>query len=242
MGWLDEEPLTSLKAGLIAFAWKFELDVLQNPNSSWLCEHDHRRRLQGLKPNSKRSRGFTGLDGPDLPHRYEQELEEEWRISMRKEHAAFVEEFDDGFKLERRLTWLKERIKEHKMWLLEELKIAKAYKETVMYKPILTYMVDPVYRQIKKWENEIIHRPKSKKDYQKYRDIPIQRLFKLPDTKETKVNCPVHGEKTPSLHLYSDGHAHCFGCHNTFGNAIDLVIAWKKLKFPEAIDYLKKYL
>jgi CHC2 zinc finger len=24
--------------------------------------------------------------------------------------------------------------------------------------------------------------------------------------------CPFHGEKTPSFHVYKDGHYHCFGC------------------------------
>jgi RecA-family ATPase/DNA polymerase I-like protein with 3'-5' exonuclease and polymerase domains len=38
---------------------------------------------------------------------------------------------------------------------------------------------------------------------------------------EYKICCPFHDERTPSLHIYADGHYHCFGC-GAHGQAQDL--------------------
>jgi Toprim domain/CHC2 zinc finger len=32
------------------------------------------------------------------------------------------------------------------------------------------------------------------------------------DYRGEKINCPFHDDRTPSCHLYPDGHYHCFGC------------------------------
>lgn len=42
--------------------------------------------------------------------------------------------------------------------------------------------------------------------------------------------CPVHGERTPSLAIYPDGHAYCYGCHEFFSNVAHLI--WK-VEFPK---------
>lgn len=49
--------------------------------------------------------------------------------------------------------------------------------------------------------------------------------------------CPFHGEKTPSFHVYADGHYHCYGC-GAHGSAIGFLMDADGLTFPEAIETL----
>lgn len=53
------------------------------------------------------------------------------------------------------------------------------------------------------------------------------------------VRCPLHGEKTPSLKLYDDGHWHCFGC-NRGGSSIDLAAALYDLTPLDAVRQLDR--
>ena len=49
--------------------------------------------------------------------------------------------------------------------------------------------------------------------------------------------CPFHNEKTPSFHVYADGHYHCYGC-GAHGSAIGFLMDSDGLTFPEAIETL----
>lgn len=49
--------------------------------------------------------------------------------------------------------------------------------------------------------------------------------------------CPFHEEKTPSFHVYADGHYHCYGC-GAHGTAISFVMDADGLEFPEAVEAL----
>jgi DNA primase len=49
--------------------------------------------------------------------------------------------------------------------------------------------------------------------------------------------CPFHGEKTPSFHVYEDGHYHCFGC-NAHGDVFDWLEKQRGLKLADALAYL----
>ena len=49
--------------------------------------------------------------------------------------------------------------------------------------------------------------------------------------------CPLHQERTPSFHIYPDGHYHCYGC-GRHGNAITYVMEKRNMSFPEAVRYL----
>jgi DNA primase len=51
--------------------------------------------------------------------------------------------------------------------------------------------------------------------------------------------CPFHQERTPSLHLYDDGHYHCFGC-GAHGDAITLVREKEHLDFADALELLAR--
>ncbi len=53
--------------------------------------------------------------------------------------------------------------------------------------------------------------------------------------------CPFHEEKTPSFHIYPDGHYFCFGCHER-GRAISFVMRREGLTFVEATRKLAKML
>lgn len=51
--------------------------------------------------------------------------------------------------------------------------------------------------------------------------------------------CPLHQERSPSLHIYEDGHWHCFGCNET-GDCIDLVVKRERLDFRDAVEFLAR--
>jgi hypothetical protein len=49
--------------------------------------------------------------------------------------------------------------------------------------------------------------------------------------------CPIHTEKTPSFHVYGDGHYKCFGC-GAHGDIITLTMQLDKVPFVPALRYL----
>ena len=51
--------------------------------------------------------------------------------------------------------------------------------------------------------------------------------------KDWKGRCPFHAEKTPSFHVYEDGHYHCFGC-NEHGTVFDFIMQTERVDFPAA--------
>jgi len=56
--------------------------------------------------------------------------------------------------------------------------------------------------------------------------------------KEFSACCPFHTEKTPSFTVSADKQFyHCFGC-GAHGNAIDFLIEYDRLSFPEAVEEL----
>ncbi len=51
--------------------------------------------------------------------------------------------------------------------------------------------------------------------------------------------CPFHQERSPSCHLYDDGHYHCYGC-GAHGDVLSLVRDKEHLEFTEAVEYLAR--
>lgn len=49
--------------------------------------------------------------------------------------------------------------------------------------------------------------------------------------------CPFHKEKTPSFHVYADGHYNCFGC-GANGDVINFIEKRDGLSFVEALKVL----
>lgn len=52
--------------------------------------------------------------------------------------------------------------------------------------------------------------------------------------------CPFHDEKTPSFHVYADGHYHCFGC-GAHGTTLGFLMEMDGLTFPEAVESLAAF-
>jgi DNA primase len=50
--------------------------------------------------------------------------------------------------------------------------------------------------------------------------------------------CPFHSEKTPSFHVYKDGHYHCFGC-SAHGDVFSWLMQARGMSFREAVAYLQ---
>ncbi|MFT6178561.1 MAG: DNA primase [Paracoccaceae bacterium] len=53
-----------------------------------------------------------------------------------------------------------------------------------------------------------------------------------------KINCPFHGEKTPSFHIYSASQRYkCYGCGES-GNALSFLMEYENLPFIDAVKKL----
>jgi DNA primase len=50
--------------------------------------------------------------------------------------------------------------------------------------------------------------------------------------------CPFHGERTPSFHVYEDGHYNCFGC-GAHGDVFTWLRQARGMSFREAVEYLQ---
>jgi len=54
-----------------------------------------------------------------------------------------------------------------------------------------------------------------------------------------KIKCPFHNEKTPSFIIYTHTNSwHCFGCGLHGNGAIDFIMKYKEMSFPQAINFL----
>lgn len=73
--------------------------------------------------------------------------------------------------------------------------------------------------------------------------MDIERIlseFKIKAKKSGKsfvVKCPFHKETHPSLHIYEDGHFHCYGC-GAHGDIAKLISAIKKVPIEEVLVHL----
>lgn len=56
-----------------------------------------------------------------------------------------------------------------------------------------------------------------------------------------KVKCPFHDERTPSFFVYSDNHAHCFGC-SWHGDTIQFVMDFLHLNFQDACRHISVFI
>lgn len=87
-----------------------------------------------------------------------------------------------------------------------------------------------------------INEPKSKYDIEKIKAIPIKDFisrFTIIKNNNQAI-CPIHREKTPSLHIYEQTNSwYCFGCH-TGGSVIDFIMKLEDLDLNRALDYLNK--
>lgn len=62
-------------------------------------------------------------------------------------------------------------------------------------------------------------------------------------SKGDKVCCPIHGESTPSLHIYDDNESwHCFGSCSEGGDAIEFIRKVEECSFKEAVTKMAEIL
>jgi hypothetical protein len=66
-------------------------------------------------------------------------------------------------------------------------------------------------------------------------DIPLQRAGR-----EYVALCVFHSERSPSLRLYPDGHAYCFGC-GWYGDQIRWLMEYRRLGFLGAVQHLQSW-
>ncbi len=51
--------------------------------------------------------------------------------------------------------------------------------------------------------------------------------------------CPFHSERSPSMHVYDDGHYHCYGC-GAHGDVFSLIRDKEHLEFTDAVELLAR--
>jgi DNA polymerase I-like protein with 3'-5' exonuclease and polymerase domains len=65
--------------------------------------------------------------------------------------------------------------------------------------------------------------------------IALHALFEQqPGGEKRKISCPFHHDNTPSLHVYDDGHWHCFSCQRHGNDIVDLLVIVKGIRRDEA--------
>lgn len=81
------------------------------------------------------------------------------------------------------------------------------------------------------------------RDYEEAQNTRIEDVFKnyFPTGNYRKpICCPIHKDKSPSLHVYTNTNSwHCFGC-GAGSTPIDFVMASQGLDFKEAVKYLSR--
>ena len=76
--------------------------------------------------------------------------------------------------------------------------------------------------------------------------LNIERAKKVPITslievrKDGKARCVWHSERTPSMHVYKNNKAHCFGCGKR-GDVVDVFQALNGVDFKTAVTSLQSY-
>lgn len=68
-------------------------------------------------------------------------------------------------------------------------------------------------------------------------DVVSRRVRLERAGREMRGCCPFHGERTPSLYIYADGHYHCFGC-GAHGDAVEFTMQMEGLGFLDAVRAL----
>lgn len=86
----------------------------------------------------------------------------------------------------------------------------------------------------KKWA----HDPEMNSDKERAKAYPIDRLITVRG--DRKAICPFHNEKTPSLHVYKDNTAFCYGgCQRAY-DSIDIYMHQHSCDFKTAVEELGK--
>lgn len=171
--------------------------------------------------------------------------EEQNRI--KKETIEFVKEFDEEWKKETRLEYLKKKQEE----LLYKVNgLWKYYKDSkdrdIPYwlRSVLieTAGIDKLEQELKKISNqiyfleykgEINNRTISQEDIALAREVPFDRVI---DVDKEYATCPFHNDK--GRHLYvRNNYGYCFVC-NWSGDVIQLVIDRDHLRFSEVVNKL----
>ena len=70
-------------------------------------------------------------------------------------------------------------------------------------------------------------------------EIDLADLIEFEVPKDRKICCPLHGETTPSMHIYTD-HYYCYGCQ-AWGDHIDWLRKVEGLSYHEARDILDNW-
>jgi len=86
-----------------------------------------------------------------------------------------------------------------------------------------------------------IDKPESKYDIEKIKGFPIFDLIgQFTIIRNGNAICPIHRERTASLHIYEDTNSwFCFGC-NKGGSVIDFMMELNQYSLNEALDDLSK--
>ena len=109
---------------------------------------------------------------------------------------------------------------------VEEMQAINRVKET------LETMRREEYRIVKDWERltavemGFVKPMEHTIDADTVKEIPMDEVLKFYgiEAKRGMINCPIHGEKTPSCKIYHNTNSfYCFGCHKG-GSPIDFVM------------------
>ena len=149
-------------------------------------------------------------------------------LKIRRLVRAFVQEMqtqEPDFCRESRQEYLRTEIKETQRWNREtELSLFKAIRsgrkraDVEFLVASAAHWSSVAHKRIKKYRSELANRwimsDKPTHEQVEYaRSYPLYRLLNLNPGQKTV--CPMHKDRTPSLHLYSGGNGFCFVCNRS---------------------------
>jgi hypothetical protein len=184
---------------------------------------------------------------------YEIELEKEWQSQPKPNDYELLQIFPEG-----REYYLKEFRLLITLVKSQEAKLEKAYAEVktikdetvkiIMEEVVKEFILKDLIENRKRLDylGRLLFPDKSEgiteQDIAAAKKNPRINIWDLAGAKDKRfINCPFHGEKTPSLHLYKNKQGeqifYCFGCGEK-GSIIDFVMKTQNLDFVKAVKTL----
>jgi DNA primase len=120
--------------------------------------------------------------------------------------------------------------------MMENRRLIRIYGETSVPGTFLTLLNMELLAIVEGAKRKKLPPLEGTPDIIRARSFPIENIINV----ERRVAlCPFHNEKTPSMHIYKDNHAYCFGCQK-YADSIDLAMQVWNLSFKDAVKRLSQ--
>jgi DNA primase len=118
--------------------------------------------------------------------------------------------------------------------MMENRKLIRIYGETSVPGTFLALLNMELLNRVEQLKKKPAPTNGVTPDITQAKAYPIENIINV--TRHLAL-CPFHHEKTPSMHVYKDNHAYCFGCQK-YADSIDIAMRVWNISFKEAVNRL----